>query len=214
MAVEASRPARRNRAEKKAQTRSDVVTAARQVFLKRGFHAASLDEIAEEAGYTKGAVYSNFAGKDDLFLAVVEERYEARTAMYRSLVPRQRSSEATWRAIAQFMLQAYEDEPAWWPLVSEFTSHAADDPSLRERLRAARDRFIDAVAELIDAVGERHGLDFTLPTREIARGSGALLRGMVLEWRVDPRAMQPTAFEEMHAAYMRGLTFSRERTQE
>ncbi len=43
--------------------------AARTVFLRRGFHGASLDEIAEEAGYTKGAVYSNFAGKDDLYLA-------------------------------------------------------------------------------------------------------------------------------------------------
>jgi AcrR family transcriptional regulator len=209
-----ARTQRLNRAEKKARTREDIVAAARRVFLARGFHAASLDEIADAAGYTKGAVYSNFAGKDDLFLAVLDERYEARTAMYRSLVPRQRSSEATWRAVARFMLQAYEDEPTWWPLVSEFTSHAADDPSLRERLRAARDRFIDAVAELIEAVGERHGLEFTLPPREIARGSGALLRGMVLEWRVDPGAMQPAAFEEMHAAYMRGLTFPGERSQE
>jgi AcrR family transcriptional regulator len=214
MAVEAARPPRRNRAEKKAQTRSEIVAAARGVFLKRGFHAASLDEIAEEAGFTKGAVYSNFAGKDDLFLAVLEEHYEARTAMYRSLVPRQKSAEATWRAVARFMLQAYEDEPAWWPLVSEFTSHAADDPSLRERLQSARDRFIDAVAELIKAVGERHQLTFTLPAKEIARGSGALLRGMVLEWRVDPRAMQPAAFEEMHAAYMRGLAVPRERSRQ
>jgi AcrR family transcriptional regulator len=208
-----ARTQRLSRAEKKARTRDDIVAAARRVFLERGFHAASLDDIAEEAGYTKGAVYSNFAGKDDLFLAVLEERYEARAAMYGSLVPRERSSEATWRAVAQFMLQAYEDEPAWWSLVSEFTSHAADDPSLRERLRAARDRFIDAVAELIEAVGDRHGLEFTLPPREVARGSGALLRGMVLEWRVDPRAMQPAAFEEMHAAYMRGLSFARERSQ-
>ncbi len=56
---------RRSRSDTKAQTRSDLIAAARSVFLARGFHQATLDEIAEQAGYTKGAVYSNFAGKDD-----------------------------------------------------------------------------------------------------------------------------------------------------
>ena len=52
------------------------------MFVRRGFHGASLDEIAEEAGYTKGAVYSNFAGKDDLYLALLEAHYERRVAAY------------------------------------------------------------------------------------------------------------------------------------
>jgi AcrR family transcriptional regulator len=196
------------RAERKAQTKQELVEAARVVFVRRGFHAASLEEIADEAGYTKGAVYSNFEGKDDLFLAVLEEHYAARTAAYGTLLPEQPSPEATWRAVARFMLEAYGNEPAWWPLVSEFTSHAGDDPELLERLRAARERFIDAVAALIEAVAERHGLEFALPAREVARGSGALLRGMVLEWTVDPGILRLADFEEMHAAYMRGLVAS------
>ena len=56
------------------------------MFLRRGFHAASLDEIAEEAGYTKGAVYSNFAGKDDLFLALLAEHYVQRAETYAALI--------------------------------------------------------------------------------------------------------------------------------
>ena len=68
------------RQERREQTRSELVGAARSVFLRRGFHAASLDEIAAEAGFTKGAVYSNFAGKEDLFFAVYERRLEARAA--------------------------------------------------------------------------------------------------------------------------------------
>jgi AcrR family transcriptional regulator len=61
--------ARRTRRDSQAQTRAELIAAAREVFLARGFHAATLEEIAERAGYTKGAVYSNFAGKDDLFRA-------------------------------------------------------------------------------------------------------------------------------------------------
>ena len=53
---------RLSREERKARTRVDLLAAARTVFLRRGFHGATLDEIAEEAGYTKGAVYSNFPG--------------------------------------------------------------------------------------------------------------------------------------------------------
>ena len=72
---------RRTRSDTKAQTRADLIAAARQVFLARGFHPATLDEIAEQAGYTKGAVYSNFAGKDDLFLAVLAEYYARRAEL-------------------------------------------------------------------------------------------------------------------------------------
>jgi AcrR family transcriptional regulator len=64
---------RLTRAERREQIRADLVASARQVFLRRGFHQASLEEIALEAGWSKGAVFSNFAGKDELFLAVLEE---------------------------------------------------------------------------------------------------------------------------------------------
>ena len=197
------------RPERKARTRSDLIAAARTVFVRSGFHAASLDEIAEEAGYTKGAVYSNFDGKDDLFLAVLEQHYAGRMEEYRSFVLTYDSAEETYRAVARFMLESYAAEPAWWTLLSDFTSHAARDETLRERLHESRERFIDAVAELIDGVAARHGVEFTLPTREVARGTGAFMRGMTLEWLVDPAADR-TAFEEMHAAYMRGLERSRQ----
>jgi AcrR family transcriptional regulator len=66
------------RAERREQIRADLLAAARQVFLRRGFHQASLEEIALEAGWSKGAVFSNFAGKDDLFLAVLDTQNRRR----------------------------------------------------------------------------------------------------------------------------------------
>src|SRR5436853_4965753 len=74
------------RAERKERTKSELVEAARAVFLRRGFHGASVEEIAEEAGYTKGAVYSNFDGKDALFLAAFEEHFERRAEAYAAMI--------------------------------------------------------------------------------------------------------------------------------
>jgi AcrR family transcriptional regulator len=196
---------RRTRTESKVRTRADLIEAARLVFLERGFHAATLDEIAERAGYTKGAVYSNFAGKDDLFLAMLAQHYAKRAEVYAELVPESDDVEETYRAVAMFMFEAYQLEPAWWPLVSDFSSHASGDPELRERLRALREDFMDAVAASIEVLAERHGMSFILPAREIARGSGALMRGMTVEWSIDPAPADASVFQEMHAAYMRGL---------
>lgn len=193
------------RVESKARTREGLISAARRVFLERGFHAASLEEIAEEAGFTKGAVYSNFAGKDDLFLAVLDEHYERRAELYATLLLAGSSLEETNRAIARFMLDAYAREPAWWPLLSEFSTHASRQPELSGRLRATRERFLDALARTISALAERHAIRFTLPAREVARGAGALMRGMALEWLIDGSPAEGAVFEEMFAAYLGGL---------
>ncbi|HZD71914.1 MAG TPA: helix-turn-helix domain-containing protein, partial [Actinomycetes bacterium] len=48
--------------------------AARRVFARRGYHDASVEEVAEEAGFSKGAVYSNFTSKEDLFVTLLEQR--------------------------------------------------------------------------------------------------------------------------------------------
>src|SRR4029450_2260196 len=77
---------RLTRTERQGQTRSQLLDAALRVFLRQGFHGASLDEIAEEAGYTTGAVYSNFKGKDDLFLAVLDAEAKRRFPLHTVLM--------------------------------------------------------------------------------------------------------------------------------
>ena len=196
------------RAERKAQTRSELLAAARQVFVRQGFHAATLDEIADEAGYTKGAVYSNFRGKDDLFLALLEEHYEQRIRAHRELFEQLGSEDLhdARLAVARIMFAAYEREPAWWALVADFSTHASRHPELAGRLRGLREQFLEAMADLIDAVGERHATTYRLPTQEVARGVGALLRGLMLDWILDPDGADRAAvFEEMISAFLRGV---------
>jgi AcrR family transcriptional regulator len=67
---------RLSRIERREKTRQDLLNAAETCFVTRGFHATSVDEVAERAGYTKGAVYSNFASKEDLFFGVYQRRVD------------------------------------------------------------------------------------------------------------------------------------------
>lgn len=193
------------RAERKERTKSELVEAARTVFLRRGFHRASLEEIAEEAGYTKGAVYSNFDGKDDLFLAAFEEHFRRRAEMYAEVIFDQENIEDSYRVVARVWRDANEQDPEWARLLTEFLIHASRDESLRAAVLEVRERGLRRIAEMVDALAAQHGVEFTLPTLDIARGSGALNRGLAIEQLLNPE-LSGELFEEMHAAYMRGMT--------
>ena len=84
---------RLTRAQRRQQTRARLLDAAGQVFARRGFHAATVDEVAEAAGYTKGAVYSNFANKDELFLALLDQRLAAQLQQVEALYAIESSEE-------------------------------------------------------------------------------------------------------------------------
>jgi len=197
---------RQTREERKANTRAELLAAGRRVFLERGFHAATLDEIAEEAGYTKGAVYSNFEGKDALFLAVFAEHHAQRAKLFGQLLFDQPTPEDVYRAVARLIVEGDAREPEWSPLVSEFLTYAVRDSALRAAVAAVRERFLDAIGDIIQSLSERHGVEYVLPPREIARGSGALARGMAVERRLNPDGVTDELFEQIHTAYMRGLT--------
>lgn len=199
---------RQTRDERKAQTRADLLNAARRVFLERGFHGATLDEIAEEAGYTKGAVYSNFEGKDSLFVAVLEAHYAQRAEVYAGHLFEELTPEDAYRAVARLMLDADAREPNWTPLLSEFLVHASRNDALRDAVVVIRERFFDAMGSIIAQLAALHGVEYSLPAKDVARGSSALARGIFVERLVSPESVSLGTFEEMHAAYMRGLAAS------
>src|SRR5436190_16256388 len=115
---------RPTRGERKDQTRAELIAAARLVFLRRGFHSATLEEIAEEAGYTKGAVYSNFGGKDELFLGVLDAQYERQLRTHATLMYEGATLEAGVRAAARQLAEQAQQQPEWIPLLVEFWTHA------------------------------------------------------------------------------------------
>jgi AcrR family transcriptional regulator len=199
---------RLTQAQRRQRTRAGLVETARATFLERGFHGASLDEIAERAGYSKGAVYSNFAGKDELFLAVLDAHFEQRARALADVLLDAESLEDSYRAVARSMVAADEGEPRWTPLLLEFWAHASRRPALGEAVAERRERFFGVAAGLIEELGKRHGATFSIPPKEIARGSNALARGIALDRLLRPDSVSGELFEEMHAAYVNGLTRS------
>jgi AcrR family transcriptional regulator len=195
---------RTTRVERKAQTRSDLLTAARRVFLRSGFHGASLEEIAEEAGYTKGAVYSNFDDKAALYLAVLATHYEHRIGAYTDIMLESEDFYEAMAEVSRFMAEADAREPRWLPLVSEFVAHAALDEELRLAYVEIRSRFLEAIARLLDASQERYQEWFRITSYEVARASSLLMRAFSAERQTDP-SMPADLFAEIHTAMLRGL---------
>jgi AcrR family transcriptional regulator len=197
---------RLTRPERREQTRGDLLAAARAVFERQGFHRASLDGIADEAGYTKGAVYSHFpGGKDELFLAVLDRHIDERVPRYAEIVLSEESFEASLRAIAHHLVVLGERDPAWTPLLVEFWTHASHDPDLQAAVRERNDRQARAVATIVEELAARHGIEWAVPAVEVVRGSAALGRGMGLERLVSPEAPLGETFEELFVALMTGL---------
>jgi AcrR family transcriptional regulator len=198
------RPVRLNRREAKRRTHERLLAAARKVFLERGFHGTSVAEIADEAGYTTGAIYSNFGGKDDLFLAMLDVELADRAVAQRDILDAG-SFEGLARAAARDLHRAGARDPAMTPLIVEFWTYAARKPALRDRVRALHERQIEWIAELLRAGSERYGIRLRLSAADVARGGGALSRGVRLERLLDPAGVAEKTFEEMFTAYVTGL---------
>jgi AcrR family transcriptional regulator len=175
---------RLTRKESKALTQRRLISAARTVFLRRGFHAATLEAVAEEAGFTTGAVYSNFANKADLFLAVLDEHVEARVADMAAIVAREETVAAQMRAMARYWNGQREQGPLWNLALIEFWAFAARDPELREQFAGRHERLLGELARVQEEAAAQRGENLPVSTLDLQRAASAINHGMALEWLV------------------------------
>ncbi len=204
MTLEPLTPERRRQ-----QTRDHLLAAAAQVFADRGFHGATLDEVAAVAGFTKGAVYSNFKNKEGLFLALFKANYDREMDALRATLeasevpPESRLSdfvdlirEQTRQAGGNFGL-----------LYQEFWLYAARNPAAREQLTRIEDENVRAVAEILEAEWKRYGLEPVEPAERVARIIAVLFHGI---WRLgvlQPEVADDALIEAAIAVISRGLGF-------
>jgi AcrR family transcriptional regulator len=200
------------REERKAQTRAELIEAARLAFLRNGFHGASLEEISLQAGYTTGAVYSRFGGKDGLFLAVLDDHIERRLEKYAEAVSTAPDFESAGRALVHAAVAAGRQEPGWTPLLMEFWMHAARREGLRREVLARHERQLDEVAQLYEEIAARDGTTFERPPREILRATTALARGLGLERQLDPDSGLERIYEDYAIALTRAFVETRSTT--
>ena len=151
-------PERLTREEKKARTRAQLIDAAAAVFARRGFVAASLDEVAEEAGLTKGAVYSNFDSKEDLFEAVLDERFDKPLQQEVEAIENiEGTQQQRAMAGARMFIDAVQQERELFLLSLErriyLARHPEHTPSLVPRYREQLGRVAEMIADSIEEVG-------------------------------------------------------------
>src|SRR5947209_18755322 len=117
---------------RRAMTRRHLLEAAAIVFARDGFHGATLDAIASYAGFTKGAVYSNFKSKDDLFLALLEDRYESGSASLREFLAATETPHVAADFIGRITAELDDTSSQFWgPLYLELLLYAMRNPSAR-----------------------------------------------------------------------------------
>jgi AcrR family transcriptional regulator len=196
---------RLSRAERSAQTRGELMASARQLFLRRGFHAASLEQVAEEAGFTIGAVYSRFGSKADLFLAILDERIDQIVREVAHVATLDQPLPAHAEQLAGRRLQFLDREREWFPLVLEFWSHAARDQRLRAAFNARHQRLVLAYATLIEADYARLGLTLPMAPELLARAVVAMGNGIALERLADPDRVPDGLLPTMAVAFLRGV---------
>ncbi len=189
------------RKEAQERTRERLLAAATKVFARRGYHRATVDEIASEAGFTIGALYSNFAGKEDLFLALADRQVEERVAEVGSIADAAEGSDPG-RNAAEQMGAFLERDPEWPLLFYEFWSLSVRNPELQGELAKRRDAIRDALATTLERVAKRHGFKLRFPAPVLATAIAASLNGLAFERAADPKALPDEVFAEFVTAVL------------
>jgi len=170
------------------RNRQLVLKAARRVFLAKGYAGSSLEAIAEEAGFSKGVVYSQFDSKADLFLALLERRISER-AQQNEQVAAESAGAASVAALIHLAMRNFLEEPEWALLVAEFRIQAARDAALNSRYANVHARTVERLADVLARVHERAGLSSVIPTSTMAEFVLALGFGVEIERFANPRAL-------------------------
>lgn len=156
--------ARQTRQQTQARTREELLATATEHFLDRGYSAASLEQIAEDAGYSKGAVYSNFRNKDELCFAVLDRIRAERMGEIAATLEAGASLDDVVAAFGAWAERTIGDR-RWTLLEIEFSVRSRHDEEIRSRIAAGAAGVRTLIAELIRSLAARFGLEPAIETR-------------------------------------------------
>ncbi len=189
----------------RAQTRARLLQAASEVFAERGYDRATLDDVAAAAGLTKGAVYSSFASKDELFYALMRERIGERLALVAAAVDRETTLEDSTRDAGALLSELIFSQADWHLLFIEFWGRAVRDPSLRKEFARHRRAARELIARFIEQQAVRLGIDLPVPAGQLAVAVLALSNGIAIEHLADPDTVDPSVFGATLGLLLDGL---------
>jgi AcrR family transcriptional regulator len=188
---------RLNREEKRALTQASLLRAARKVFGRRGYHGASLDEIADEAGFSKGALYYNFGGKEGLFFALLEERLEERVRLIREAFESGGTASEGLREAGRRYIDSLEQNQEWLLLYFEFWAYAIRERKHRAHLAARLREAREGVTKVIEDWAQELGIASHHEAERFAIAANALALGIAVEKNADPDGVPDDLFAAM-----------------
>jgi AcrR family transcriptional regulator len=197
---------RMTREERRVDTRERLLEAAAEVFASRGYHAASVDQVAERAGFSTGAVYSAFGSKEELFLAVVDQHLRRSVAELEAAVADGPTVAERVHEGAEHWMDLIERTPEMVLLHTEFWAYAVRDPGVRPRVAAQFAEVRAALCRLVGAGARDLGLRLTMPVEEIAVGLDALADGIARQRLAEPEAVPHDLFARLVAAFLESVT--------
>jgi AcrR family transcriptional regulator len=170
-------------------TRTALIEAAAQVFARRGFYGASLDEIAETAGFTRGAIYKNFEDKEGLFLAVMEHHSQRQLAAFSEWFEEHPPDPATMEPdpeLSSAFRQILARDPDWFALDLEGRLYALRNPEFRQRYAASFREMNKAVARFITDLAKTGSFKWKLPALRLAQIFAVASEGFLAWAFLDP----------------------------
>jgi len=190
------------RERRRQQTRDVLIAAATEVFARHGFEGASLEEIAETAGFTRGAIYKNFAGKAELFFAATDRLNEQVIEAFRAIAPASADAQDwDFSQLAELWRASVNDFDDLFAISKEYELYVLRNPSARKRAIAHRRKNKALVASFIEEVAQRSGMTLRLPAPTLASIILAAADGLTFAARVDGEDLF-TAFLELLNAGM------------
>jgi AcrR family transcriptional regulator len=198
-------PARLSRKEKQAQTRSSLMRSAARIFCRHGLERTSIEEVAEDAGYTKGAFYANFRSKQELFLAMLDERFTERIEEVDRAFAEEGSPPEQARQAAADFARAFRADPGAERLFLEFASYALRDEDFREELLTRFATLRERLERVYQRRTDEYGLELDIPMERIVRMVIAMADGWALWQLLDPEGVDEDLLETMIELFTIGV---------
>lgn len=198
-----SSAARVRRRPTREQTRDRLLAAAATVFAERGYEQASLDEISATAGLTKGAIYSNFGSKDDLFYALMSSQINARLSQITDSIGAHATFAEFSRDAGRVLRDTTAGDPEWHVTFIEFWTRAMRNPTLRRDFAAHRRLAREAIAKYLDDQAARLGVTLPLPAPQLAIVLLALSNGLAIEQLLEPQCADESLLPSLLEAVAR-----------
>ncbi|MBA2875799.1 TetR/AcrR family transcriptional regulator [Thermaerobacillus caldiproteolyticus] len=166
--------------ERKEETRKLLLDSAVEIFAEFGFHGASVDKIAEHAGFSKGAVYANFNSKEELFLALLERQMNLHVENIHRVIDQQYSLSHFIEKMDEYFNLVREENRTWSMLNIEFLLYAMRKESVRNKWSNMIRQSVEQISKSIEILMKKENHEFTLSSEEIAWTILSLENGMAI----------------------------------